>query len=1121
MYLSGRWKKTCITVLMFFGMAGFSFSATFPAQNRNLPQGREGQPYFGSLTIALETTEATSTAIAWTDNLPLGSTSVSTDQRTLFIAIPSLGYSQYLNIRATPNVPATATPATYAAYLDIRPHVVVTSGPQLADGIVGEPYNQTLHATPTASSWAVVNPQNLPPGLRLEGSNIVGTPVSTGEFTFQVIAHDSNPPNDYSDPTNLIIRIGPAPYTPIGNNGQLLYVKNVIRDTDGTITSTGDLFIKNLATGIERQITNYFDPFTILNPQFSPDGSEVLYTAKIANDPFKIYKISSFVMVSDPNTGVLIEDTSDLKYASLSSDYDGKTGLLVYTKARPGGTDLYRYDFARKDTAMIFGNTGFEIRNPIFVDSTRIAFVGIVNMVQDIYSITADGQSVKLTNNTANTPQYSRLMTSSRAAVAPYPLLLYSKRTYGQFNYGQWDVYIRTVTPAGVPSTEYNITNTPTKNELDPAFYGDALTSPPLNVLGQIFYSADIVDSSMDIWQANYDIDDPSDSNTSRLQRTTLEDNSLPVWSPIPTVISATEQEIDLANTRFIFATPAHQIARADGENFSSSMMTITSAGSPKSNPTMARNGGTILYTMEDAKTSINSMNHDGSNDTSFAEELGHDIDNAVISNDGRWVAYVQQTGTNQSQIYMKKSSDILGSGTPILPTPMEKVSSPNFNPGMSKIAFSAAGTATKRDIYTIPITIDNLAGTVTPGAGPINLTNSSDIDDYDPAFSNDGSKIIHISDRWNDVFHIFTMRTDGTSIERVVENTTGISTFRFPIYGPINAGTSYTAGTDMIAFVQDNTIHYASLYRNNPNNPPAGTNPVISNTSTGIPVNPDEKFAWGIKREKGTVLSSRILPKLAPAGNQFTYDVVIDVDEAAKPNGFILNEFLPAGFTIADTGAIILDGGTLATYQIDEDTPHPGLTRVSLLFGLQNDGVKDNLLRITVTSPSALASQFITGNVSYNLGGENITYITTGTNILTVGTPFMPVDLFDERGLPRSEFDKGIIDDFDLLYAIDSWVIDATLEGYGAGWPASISHWDSIVLAVIDIWASPKGTSGFFGPVAIPNFTGQADPSKKAGEYSYIPSISGAQPGDVYKPEPGTGAGIEEMFWTQGEWQD
>jgi len=60
------------------------------------------------------------------------------------------------------------------------------------------------------------------------------------------------------------------------NEGQICYVKNVVRGTDGEITNTGDLYVKNLETNDVRQITDFAGTYpngVILNPQFTQDGS--------------------------------------------------------------------------------------------------------------------------------------------------------------------------------------------------------------------------------------------------------------------------------------------------------------------------------------------------------------------------------------------------------------------------------------------------------------------------------------------------------------------------------------------------------------------------------------------------------------------------------------------------------------------------------------------------------------------------------------------------------------------------------------------------------------------------------------------------------------------------------
>ena len=140
-----------------------------------------------------------------------------------------------------------------------------------------------------------------------------------------------------------------------------------------------------------------------------------------------------------------------------------------------------------------------------------------------------------------------------------------------------------------------------------------------------------------------------------------------------------------------------------------------------------------------------------------------------------------------------------------------------------------------------------------------------------------------------------------------------------------------------------------------------------------------------------------------------------------------------------------------------------------------------------------------------------------------------MPVDIYDpDDNAPDSSGNRvpngntqepnGIIDDYDLLYAIDCWTIDAQLPGYGSGWPENISNWDNIILAVIDIWAS-QGKKGYYDPIGDGSSNSQvSNKQTKPGEYVFIGDKDGNNRPEIYAPDGAT-PGYPEMYWTQGKW--
>jgi len=153
-----------------------------------------------------------------------------------------------------------------------------------------------------------------------------------------------------------------------------------------------------------------------------------------------------------------------------------------------------------------------------------------------------------------------------------------------------------------------------------------------------------------------------------------------------------------------------------------------------------------------------------------------------------------------------------------------------------------------------------------------------------------------------------------------------------------------------------------------------------------------------------------------------------------------------------------------------------------------------------------------------------------------------MPVDIYDpDDNAPDSSGNRvsngnttepnGIIDDYDLLYAIDCWVLDKQLQGYGPKWPSDINNWDNIILAVINIWSDDDGdgwieqsNSGNWDSYQQVHADLGGGVQTKPGEYVFIGDTDSDGTVDCYHNDGSTNANVggpdyAEMYWTQGEW--
>lgn len=930
----------------------------------------------------------------------------------------------------------------------------------------------------------------------LSGMPLVGT-AGTYDTTVTV--------TDNADPvvsTSIVVRwrVFPA-YTPLSNQGQICYVKNIMRNTNGAITSTGDLFVKNFQTGIERRVTNYGTTGTgmILNPMFTPDGSKILYTysPNPATTNFKAYLVSTFSTVSSVNQGLILKknyteaipSTMNVKYASISPDYTGNTGLLVFTNEKTDRSELWLYNFSTEQLSQLRSEINLYIRHPVFLNAGTIAFIGYKNGVQDIYIVDTNGSNYrKLTTNNPISPEYDRIQSSFRNGTLTQPLLIYAKRVYdsSRFSYTDWDVFISEINTASGTFTEYQVTDTSDMDEFSAAFFGDNIERDLVTLVrssGQMFYEAEIIPGSRNIWQTNYDTIVPADSNSLKLQRTVdAVHTGLVNWSPVPDIEEP--EAVVIENTRLVYAKQSGsniEIFRSDwaGSGFDTTGVQLTPSfmNADKYNPSISENGGLISFTMSSVPTDIFRMNCDGSSLTQFAYDPTRNSDFSSVSSDGTWIVYAKRTSFSTYGIYAKRSTADSTSSESLIVSGISAsaIDPPSFNPDMTKIVYAKKDPGGYYDIYYVPVNVDTLNGSITPLSSPINLTNTPSISERMPSFSNTGTKIIFCSNKELivDDYEIYTMDISGSGIEKVVSG----PGHKWPIYSPVS---DLQSNTDIIGYVENGEIWYATLSRVALPGSPSGQNPVTNAIATGITLPSGyERFSWGRKRGDGTIIATRTLPSTLASGMTITYQIAVDVDEAKLPNSFTLNETFSNEFTSINAK---VDGvnATSTIYQY----PLTGLQTIKIIFmeGL-NGGVKDHIVTITLDTPSSTGTQAFVGNLSYSIDSVPRTETIGGNGSANVEKPYIPVDIYDATGLIQPD---GIIQDYDLLYAIDAWARDAKLTGYGITWPQDLGNWDTILLGTIS------------SPGIIPIWLN----STYMGGYDYNPS----GPGAAY-----------EMYWEPG----
>ena len=891
----------------------------------------------------------------------------------------------------------------------------------------------------------------------------------------------------------------------IGNQGRILYTKDVVRNTDGTIASTGNLFVKDLATNIEQQVTNYTGTFSILNPMFDADGKQIIYTSNVAvgsDTTYKIYLVSADASI---NVGVGIElqgGVGDINYKYAALSPDGNT--IVFSYEDSDGMSLWAYDRKTHIYQQVYADSvnGIDIRDVVFVNNTTIAFIGKSQGIQNIYKTDLTGPTtIKITNNKDGGCGYLGLKSGVRSALAG-DVLIYSKRTKYDSTWSPFDVYVAV---SLVPFIETAVTATimSGQDEYEACFYGDDSATRDVQLTstnGNMFYIARIIGSKNKVWQANFDTAGGS-TNTGKTQRTVDDDVAGQVdWAP-PITEQAPTIGVDSTEIAFIGTDAQVKVGDFTDATTIDPIVTVTTPGTGiMGNPSLG--AARIVYevNMGGGSYIIEKMNSDGTNNDVFIDESTPGftgkkvIRMPSISPDGKWVFFVAGTPTGNKQIYAKGINKSLGEAA--IPLNIgSKAEDPVVSPDMSSLVW-VENNAGKRTIYRISLSYD-AENNITGVKGTAQILGGNNISenwsDKNPSFSPDGTKIIFVSDR-DGSDKIYTMDA-GTGLGvNLFPGLPSITNPAYPQYSPLNDGS--------IVFVADGpVVGQRVLY--------SSSGAILDSTGANIVVTGD-KFSWNIERNPGDIIATRTLQSRASDGAELIYKIKIDVDEGKTPVSYTLNEVIP-NWTVIDVwcDGIKLTRGT--HYYVLSDTPIADLTTLKFVFSAIPGGsagtVADHILTISVTAAGTGTKSF-SGTIDYFMNGQAKSALVSGNGTLNILKPYCPVDKYNVK--KEANKPDGIIQDLDLLYGIEAWSTNAQLPGYGTGWPADpLTNWDDIILAVINIWASPAGSKGHHSGTGSPVTEG----STVAGEYQYVGP-------NLYKPSA-AGTEVQEMYWTQGMWSD
>lgn len=165
-----------------------------------------------------------------------------------------------------------------------------------------------------------------------------------------------------------------------GNSGELVY--SLVIDQE---TSSEDIFIKDLATGNNKQLTNSGNN---QYPTWSPDGSKILFVSFTQENLYDIY-----IMDKDGNNKTAIMNTTANER---EADYSPNGNEVVFISDKDGNDEIYKINLQTKNVTRL-SNSALDEAFPKWSPSgDSIVFVSIVDGGRtQVYTMDAKGDNLK------------------------------------------------------------------------------------------------------------------------------------------------------------------------------------------------------------------------------------------------------------------------------------------------------------------------------------------------------------------------------------------------------------------------------------------------------------------------------------------------------------------------------------------------------------------------------------------------------------------------------------------------------------------------------------------------------------------------------------------------------
>jgi Tol biopolymer transport system component len=745
-------------------------------------------------------------------------------------------------------------------------------------------------------------------------------------------------------------------------------------------SGVSNIVLYDVTTSETSLLTHFQDEGSISSVSTTQEGDRIIFTRPSQANGRNNSTVWSVNSDGSGLSDLITGDTVlDFKYAAVSPD-GTEIVYSVNNLLRPNVYHLYiktSTETRQLTSGLIYD---IECAYPVFLDEDSILFL-LINLVHEIYDyciVNTDGSGLtNLTDNEDLNPYFPLLGRPSLNS--DRDTIIYGKQVYDSGAYSDWQIYTM------------NINSLDEQIEFDNLYYVDIPKEDQPEPQPFFMSGGDIgfvgTQDSVDFDLYFTSIYSVNPYSTGRI--TSSQNPYLPLFfisPPLP--------------TQWLYETNG-QIRLRDENGAEDNI----GAGTY---PVFNWAGTFTAY--RDNGIKIRRL---GAN-SSTTVETDTTADHPAFSPDGRWLAYV-------------KGSDIWARLVDMTNSPRQLTNSPliekqdlSFSPDGRSILFT--GTAnSKKYIYRMPVSITyETVPLINPTGLPVNLTEDTN-DNYNPSFSPDGKTIVFVSTR-NQVPELWLMNLNGTEQNKIIFFSSAPQNPAYPQFSPYDNNTvAYLTGTPQKVYTTDISQEFKS-----------GNELFPTITTTG-------RFSWGRVPSESISVQRHLVFDIYHNNLPLEYKLFVSVDTKELPVSFFVEETVPDSYM---PDAWLLTGVTVNGLAPTDTyiTTDGGKQTLKWLFGAGNNPITENIemkLTFDISGDTLGNDHWLTGGVT--VSGKR--YLTAGDSHITIGEPFIPVDINRDN-----QIDEG-----ELLYTIDLWAGNLQIDG----WPIDTDEWDFWLLKIINFWVN------------------------------------------------------------------